>query len=103
MPKIDKNRHDLKRRRTTYFNGFNIRWSVLAGVFCLNKLLHRLRGYGSICQNADALNMGYDKQPYPKNKEVETCLNNGLGLLNRYGAKYYILRHSDYLINNHAR
>lgn len=47
--------------------------------------------------------MGYDKQPYLKDKEADTCLNNGLGLLNRYGAKCNILRHSDYLINNYAR
>ena len=47
--------------------------------------------------------MGYDKQPYHKDKEAEMRLNNGLDLLNRYGAKCNILRHSDYLINNHAR
>lgn len=61
MSKIDKNRRDFKRRRTTYFNGFNMRCGVLCGWVCLNKELHRLPGQGSRCQNAEARYMAYNK------------------------------------------
>lgn len=77
MPKIDKNRRSFKRRRTTYFNGFNMRWRVLAGVFVKINYCTGCAGRVQLCQNADARYMGYAKQLCLKNKKAETCLNNG--------------------------